>query len=761
MSPCFDMDSVVIANNTLGQLTAYYVATNKSLVAYDLKTNTSTVLVPLWLTNLTAADGPAMLSGFQEPDGNVTVLYHMGATSTNRLTIEWYGVVNGSFDLVYTQIYNQYGYDVTDLGQGYGVLSDTGWTYFMPNQTRIIAYNIYSNQTVNQTTSALPGWNSPAYVPTANQVMADVNDYDNHTIQVEVWNLTQLGGSWTIDDRMLWSAANSAITGVDANNMPYYFTPNGTQTLVWGLGVSEGFACHNLVVDLYQNISEDNVSAVENTGAVCTTDMSVGAFWDTSGYAFNGYTGPTEDAEYQSPFLDPLNKSTVYANNSVWFNSYITSRDFTRGAGPRVNTWSFFTISGFVNGFLNGNVPTNFTGGILTVYWLPEYTGEFGPIPPPPLVISVNPDEGPVGSPVIVSGGGFVGSTPLESLLFDGVEISTCANGSLTTDAAGNFSCTFSVPSGTFGATVTAREVGGRTASGTFSVTTTTILVITVAFEETGLRPDTDWSVTLNGTTNVSITGKITFAERNGTYPFDVGSIVGYTVATPTGFITVNGTNVTEVVQFTPIPPETYSVKFAESGLPSGTNWSVTIAGQELYSTAPAVLFAELNGTHNYSVGPMTGYAATPNSGFVTVNGAPVNVPITFAPTPPPVAASVNWTQVSATCSPSEYSITIQLVGNATGGSQPYTYLWNFGDGSATSTLQDPEHSYSNLPDSTTLTVTDDHGVQAIKSVTIPLIRVLCPSEIGNVLPLWSILVITISAGIGFAAGVAAYRRRE
>ncbi|RLF34307.1 MAG: hypothetical protein DRM98_00895, partial [Thermoplasmata archaeon] len=52
----------------------------------------------------------------------------------------------------------------------------------------------------------------------------------------------------------------------------------------------------------------------------------------------------------------------------------------------------------------------------------------------------------------------------------------------------------------------------------------------------------------------------------------------------------------------------------------------------------------------------------------------------------------------------------IQMHGSATGGNQPYTWLWDFGDGN-TSSEQNPTHTYSQSGTYTvTLTVTDDNG---------------------------------------------------
>lgn len=63
----------------------------------------------------------------------------------------------------------------------------------------------------------------------------------------------------------------------------------------------------------------------------------------------------------------------------------------------------------------------------------------------------------------------------------------------------------------------------------------------------------------------------------------------------------------------------------------------------------------------------------------------------------------------------------ISFSGSALGGVSPYTYSWDFGDGTE-SDLQDPEHSYEEAGTYTaTLTVTDDDGSTGTDTTTVTI----------------------------------------
>ena len=57
----------------------------------------------------------------------------------------------------------------------------------------------------------------------------------------------------------------------------------------------------------------------------------------------------------------------------------------------------------------------------------------------------------------------------------------------------------------------------------------------------------------LNGTSESSTSGKITFIEPSGTYSYTVSNVSGYSISSSSGSISVNGASVSKAVSFTPI----------------------------------------------------------------------------------------------------------------------------------------------------------------------------------------------------------------
>jgi len=152
----------------------------------------------------------------------------------------------------------------------------------------------------------------------------------------------------------------------------------------------------------------------------------------------------------------------------------------------------------------------------------------------------------------------------------------------------------------------------------------------TVSFVENGLPEGATWSVTLNGTTESSTSNSITFKEPNGNYYYAIGSVNGYSASPSSGSMTVNGANVEQGITFTAVktPVNEYAVTFTESGLASGTQWSVTLNGVTKSSTNSTITFMVPPGNYTYTVSSVSGYKASQSTGTVSVSASSVSAPV-------------------------------------------------------------------------------------------------------------------------------------
>jgi hypothetical protein len=74
-------------------------------------------------------------------------------------------------------------------------------------------------------------------------------------------------------------------------------------------------------------------------------------------------------------------------------------------------------------------------------------------------------------------------------------------------------------------------------------------------------------------------------------------------------------------------------VTFSESGLPTGTSWSVTLNGHSITSTSSDIYFEEVTGeSYPYTIGTIAGYTSSPTSGTVSVGNGGAIVDVKFTP---------------------------------------------------------------------------------------------------------------------------------
>jgi subtilase family serine protease len=203
---------------------------------------------------------------------------------------------------------------------------------------------------------------------------------------------------------------------------------------------------------------------------------------------------------------------------------------------------------------------------------------------------------------------------------------------SLTFDTTGlsTFSYNFlTLAPGTYNVTYTVTNPNGQVSVS--SVMLNTQPASTVTFEESGLTSGTSWSVTFNGVQQSSTTSTITFTGvAIGTYTYTVSSIFGYR-AVPTGTVSVTG-NSTVQIPFVAVPTS-FTLTFTESGLTSGTSWSVTLNGVQHNSTTSTIVISGLSaGTYSYTIQNVSGYTS-PAAASITISGNS-SVNVAFAKTP-------------------------------------------------------------------------------------------------------------------------------
>ncbi len=227
-------------------------------------------------------------------------------------------------------------------------------------------------------------------------------------------------------------------------------------------------------------------------------------------------------------------------------------------------------------------------------------------------------------------------------------------------------------------------------ASVSASPITFTLQTFSVTFTESGLPGGTGWTATLGGAPMTSTGTSIAFAEPNATYAYGIASSTPtYAPSVYSGGVLVEGLPVGIPVTFSPV---TFTISFAQSGLPDGAVWYVNVTGGPDLSASGAVtgLTSSLfNGTYayTYATNDKT-YAPAYTAGTLTVNGAAaaetdsfaiVTYALTFSETGLPVHTVWTVTVGAATESTSGTSLVLQepngtygyAVATADGGSFP------------------------------------------------------------------------------------------
>jgi YVTN family beta-propeller protein len=195
------------------------------------------------------------------------------------------------------------------------------------------------------------------------------------------------------------------------------------------------------------------------------------------------------------------------------------------------------------------------------------------------------------------------------------------------------------VPNGTYAYSVTTADTtysappGSLTVDGA-SVTQAVVfsrVTYPLTFSASGLPEGTNWSIVIGGSPFSSNGSEIACREPNGTYGYVVRGVPGWTTLGYTGSVTVAGASTLVTLPWVPV---TYTVTFTEAGLPTGRSWSVTFDDATQAGIASVAFLGIPNGTYRFRVRPVSGYAAEPAGGSLTIRGPPLAQLVVFSPAP-------------------------------------------------------------------------------------------------------------------------------
>ncbi len=205
--------------------------------------------------------------------------------------------------------------------------------------------------------------------------------------------------------------------------------------------------------------------------------------------------------------------------------------------------------------------------------------------------------------------------------------------------------------------------------------------------------------------------------------------------------------------------PATYSVGITESGLPSGTAWSVTFAGVTEGGSAGGISLSEENGSYGWSATPVPGYVVSPASGVLNVSGSNESIPLTFTQ----VTYSVEF-ESSGLPASTAWTVTVAGVAHSSSTDGPITITEPNGTYAYTVTAV---AGYNDTPENGSITVVGQSQEVGIGffATPAPTTTPTTPTSPGNsssgISLTLAILLAVVALIVGAVIGLVIGRRRE
>lgn len=393
---------VVSLSNPSGAPMIYYVNAAGNVSSYDLKTGTVatlpnqlTQMIPTAKVRYTINGDPTRLLPYITSSNEVTALYDCSSNTVagaGDLMEVVYWLTNDTETVLNSTL------SISSANDGSCGLMPGGWAWYVGSNTQQLdVVNVWTGQILSSSTlgvSSWSDWNSATYVITANQVVADINNLTAPGVDVRAFSFDESTHAFGVDT---YTRVLSAITGVDANNMNYYYRPFGGGTRLYGFGDDgAGTSYHVLELQLGSTVENDSITGLYDTGVIGTTDTTTTALPAPQNFSLNGATGSSGGAgAQQAPLLDPLLNVSVWdAGMSAPARYFDESYDACLGfcvSSPWANSWSYvpgnWNVSAYVLGATEFPSGTGSVGGQIELYGanlnvsIGTYTGAGGGLP--------------------------------------------------------------------------------------------------------------------------------------------------------------------------------------------------------------------------------------------------------------------------------------------------------------------------------------------------------------------------------------------
>jgi len=554
-------------------------------------------------------------------DGNVTVVNMSSDSVIRQITVSTYpinGLAISNSGLYIYAVVNEYASPI-DYGSHVSVIN---------TQSFSITYNIPTD--FEPESIALNGNGNLAYVTSGNNNTVDVLNLTSKSLISRYYlpiNSNPIGIYFSSGDQLIYVADNdnNSISLINIANNSIRTFPIG----IYPMSIS--------MADLYPVYFEESGLPSGTTWSVTLNSINITSnnsqikFLEPNGsYTFSIGIVPGYKPDQDHGIIS-VTGNTVSV--TILWTRVMYQISFLESGLPSGTQWiitlnntSKSSVSNLIN-FIEPNGTYSFFIGTIPGYRAPYNTGK--------IVVDGRNVSRNISWTVNTYSISFV-----ESGLKAGTQWFVILNG--ISHSSNTTTISFSEPNGSYSYNI--GKINGYTLTsyyGNISVNGTNVkvpiswspILYNIYFNETGLPAGESWSVTLNGTFKSSTNPTIIFREPNGSYSFSIGGINGFTISPKSNTINVSGTSVSEIISFTPIPPSVYEITFTESGLPKGTNWSVTFNGTTKYSTLNSISFYAKNGTYYYSIKMISGYSVNPSYGSINVSGADITESISFSQT--------------------------------------------------------------------------------------------------------------------------------